>query len=354
MGNPGHHRRRPHPARQAQGLAGRRAPRRAARLRAARGARARPGSTPSWSSRSSAAASPRPASSPTTWSAAPGCTRDSPQHTGATTIDAQCGSGQQAAHLVNDMINAGTIEVGIACGVESMSRIPLGANVPPGHRRPAAGRLDDRHAQPVRGRRPDRQQPRPHPRRPRGVRPRVAAEGARRRRRGPLQARDRRRSRRRCSTRTASRPARPASSTPTRACATPRSRGWPGCKTVLPDGLHTAGTSSQISDGASAVLIMDSDRAARPRPDAAGPDRRPLPGRLGPVLPPRRPDRGDREGARPHRHDDLRLRPVRGQRGVRVRRPLLGRPAPASTWTGSTSTAARSPSATRSARPAPG
>ena len=30
---------------------------------------------------------------------------------------------------------------------------------------------------------------------------------------------------------------------------------------MLPDGLHTAGTSSQISDGASAVLIMDEDRA---------------------------------------------------------------------------------------------
>ena len=30
---------------------------------------------------------------------------------------------------------------------------------------------------------------------------------------------------------------------------------------MLPDGLHTAGTSSQISDGASAVLIMDEDKA---------------------------------------------------------------------------------------------
>ena len=35
-----------------------------------------------------------------------------PQHTGATTIDAQCGSGQQSAHLVHDMIAAGTISVG--------------------------------------------------------------------------------------------------------------------------------------------------------------------------------------------------------------------------------------------------
>jgi acetyl-CoA C-acetyltransferase len=55
-----------------------------------------------------------------------------PQRTGATAIDAQCGSGQQSAHLVHDMVAAGTIDVGIACGVESMSRIPLGANVPPG------------------------------------------------------------------------------------------------------------------------------------------------------------------------------------------------------------------------------
>jgi acetyl-CoA C-acetyltransferase len=34
-----------------------------------------------------------------------------------------------------------------------------------------------------------------------------------------------------------------------------------GLRTVLEDGLHTAGTSSQISDGAAAVLIVDSDRA---------------------------------------------------------------------------------------------
>ena len=37
--------------------------------------------------------------------------------------------------------------------------------------------------------------------------------------------------------------------------------GLAGLTPVLPDGLHTAGTSSQISDGASAVLIMDEDKA---------------------------------------------------------------------------------------------
>src|SRR3954452_16621219 len=52
-----------------------------------------------------------------------------PETAGATTIDAQCGSAQQATHLVAGLISAGAIEVGIACGVEAMSRVPLGANI---------------------------------------------------------------------------------------------------------------------------------------------------------------------------------------------------------------------------------
>ena len=49
--------------------------------------------------------------------------------TGATTIDTQCGSGQQANNLIHALIEAGTIDVGLACGVELMSRVGLGANV---------------------------------------------------------------------------------------------------------------------------------------------------------------------------------------------------------------------------------
>jgi acetyl-CoA C-acetyltransferase len=48
---------------------------------------------------------------------------------GATTIDAQCGSGQQANNLVSAMIRAGSIDVGIGCGIEVMSHVGLGANV---------------------------------------------------------------------------------------------------------------------------------------------------------------------------------------------------------------------------------
>src|SRR5688572_9479339 len=55
-----------------------------------------------------------------------------PNHTASTVIDAQCSSAQQSAHLINAMIAGGAIKVGVACGVESMSRIPLGGNVPKG------------------------------------------------------------------------------------------------------------------------------------------------------------------------------------------------------------------------------
>jgi acetyl-CoA C-acetyltransferase len=69
-----------------------------------------------------------------------------PNDTASTVIDAQCSSAQQSAHLVNAMILAGVIRAGVACGVESMSRVPLGANVPKAWAAPATPRLDDRPA----------------------------------------------------------------------------------------------------------------------------------------------------------------------------------------------------------------
>ena len=52
-----------------------------------------------------------------------------PMEIGATTVDAQCGSSQQAVNLGAAMIAAGTLDSVMACGVESMSRVPLGSNM---------------------------------------------------------------------------------------------------------------------------------------------------------------------------------------------------------------------------------
>jgi acetyl-CoA C-acetyltransferase len=49
--------------------------------------------------------------------------------TAGTTVDVQCGSGQQANNIVNALVKGGSIDVGIACGVELMSHVGLGANV---------------------------------------------------------------------------------------------------------------------------------------------------------------------------------------------------------------------------------
>jgi acetyl-CoA acetyltransferase family protein len=47
----------------------------------------------------------------------------------ALTVDAQCGSSQQAVNLGAAMIEAGVAEIVVACGVELMSRHPMGSNV---------------------------------------------------------------------------------------------------------------------------------------------------------------------------------------------------------------------------------
>lgn len=49
-----------------------------------------------------------------------------PETTPATTIDRQCGSSQQAAHFAAQGIMSGSYDVAIACGVESMTRVSLG------------------------------------------------------------------------------------------------------------------------------------------------------------------------------------------------------------------------------------
>jgi acetyl-CoA C-acetyltransferase len=47
----------------------------------------------------------------------------------ATTIDCQCGSSQQANNMAMGLIATGGADIAMACGVEAMSRVPLGSNV---------------------------------------------------------------------------------------------------------------------------------------------------------------------------------------------------------------------------------
>jgi acetyl-CoA C-acetyltransferase len=46
----------------------------------------------------------------------------------ATTVDSQCGSSQQATNVASSLVGSGTVDVALACGVEVMSRIPIGSN----------------------------------------------------------------------------------------------------------------------------------------------------------------------------------------------------------------------------------
>ena len=56
-----------------------------------------------------------------------------PVTTPATTVDRQCGSSQQAIHFAANLIASGVCDITIAGGVESMSRVPMGSNaVSPG------------------------------------------------------------------------------------------------------------------------------------------------------------------------------------------------------------------------------
>jgi acetyl-CoA acyltransferase len=51
-----------------------------------------------------------------------------PPHVPATSVDRQCGSSQQAMHFVAQGVMAGAYDLGIACGVESMTRAPMSSN----------------------------------------------------------------------------------------------------------------------------------------------------------------------------------------------------------------------------------
>ncbi len=52
-----------------------------------------------------------------------------PESVPATTVDRQCGSSQQALHFVAQGVAAGAYDVAVAGGVECMTRVPMGASI---------------------------------------------------------------------------------------------------------------------------------------------------------------------------------------------------------------------------------
>src|SRR6266850_6004160 len=69
-----------------------------------------------------------------------------PESTPATTVDRQCGSGLQAIQFAAQGVMAGGYDLVVACGVENMSRVPLGSNVISPERTPMTAAVRQRYA----------------------------------------------------------------------------------------------------------------------------------------------------------------------------------------------------------------
>src|SRR5262249_13671369 len=63
----------------------------------------------------------------------------------AVTVNTQCGSSQEALTVAHAFIKSGLVDVAVACGVETMTRIPTGSNAPaqPDFGHPRGGRSPD-------------------------------------------------------------------------------------------------------------------------------------------------------------------------------------------------------------------
>src|SRR3981081_3878260 len=51
-----------------------------------------------------------------------------PESVPGTTVDRQCGSSQQAIHFAAQGVMSGAYDIAIGCGVEVMTRVPMGAS----------------------------------------------------------------------------------------------------------------------------------------------------------------------------------------------------------------------------------
>ncbi|MGH7894926.1 MAG: steroid 3-ketoacyl-CoA thiolase [Candidatus Binatia bacterium] len=185
-----------------------------------------------------------------------------PLEVAATTVDSQCGSSQQATSLAAGLIGAGIEDLVLACGVEMMTRVPLGSNMMGGHPLPPSYKDHFAFASQFQGAemiakeygitREDTDRF--------GLQSQQKAikaweEGRFAREVVPLEA-----------------PVLGEDGKPTGELRTVgRDEGLrqtsleklAELKAVEPNGIHTAGTSSQVSDGASAVLLASPERVKR-------------------------------------------------------------------------------------------
>jgi acetyl-CoA C-acetyltransferase len=182
-----------------------------------------------------------------------------PWQTGVTTLDAQCGSSQQAVHLAAALIASGVADTAVGCGVEVMSRAPLGSNVLPASPRPDDWSIDLPNqfeaAERIAARRGlTRADLDAFGARSQQLAAKAWADGRFEREIAPIEA-----------------PVVDAAGESTGETRTvTRDQGLRETnietlgrlKPVMGEGgLHTAGTSSQISDGAAAVLVMSEEKA---------------------------------------------------------------------------------------------
>jgi acetyl-CoA acyltransferase len=180
-----------------------------------------------------------------------------PEDTVGVTIDRQCGSGQQAAHFAAQGVMAGAYDVVIAGGVESMTRVPMGITMQQGPGLPFGPKMVERYANGLV---------------PQGISAEMVAEkwGVSREELDRIALDSH--SRAACATDegrfdTQIVPVETPDGTLSRDEGIRRETSMEALGALKPafkpDGKITAGNSSQISDGAAAMLIMGEDVAER-------------------------------------------------------------------------------------------
>jgi acetyl-CoA C-acetyltransferase len=179
-----------------------------------------------------------------------------PSSVAATTVDAQCGSSQQALTLATALVGSGLVDSALACGVESMTRLPIGSNFRKDHGlgRPVPRAYKDHYefldqygaAERIAAMY--------------GVERASAEEFGMESQRRAIAAWDHGR----FAGQLVAPPAAEEGEIPTLArdegLRAPHPDKIASLQAVLPGGVHTAASSSQIADGASAVLLMSGRR----------------------------------------------------------------------------------------------